>query len=494
MKNIFVISLDEAVRTLNTRKEKFAFINVFKDDFKYRKPEVSFRTSNRRETGCVDVADIPMDDEGLLFKVWDADKIIRLCERCFDLDDIYVVHDDRYNEAVNIAAELAICYDLNFAGADAPKNVHIHTMLKIKHTQVKYSLLHCLSPMEYCKKMLEIMFDQIRYNVCHDRECAVGGLDFLSDRQCTIMLKNGIKLEFYLETFLESLYLPDIEDVEYVQFYYCVPEIAELSSFSDVGSMSFSMYSDNEYEYTIQDHYGNDFGFNSIDGITIGERPIPEKYKDYRTIQRDYWEFYPNNANSSEYIRPEMERTYLGMKKAEEFLAERNGYTPKFCQLPRRFEEFGSFIYEEYAEHFKQYETMMRENNIWNGNEFETACLYAAYFYMGSLLQCGHCENMTILRCFFEHRYKDLKGLSEFEKFWNIDKYVPTTDDDSVNLLCLAAYTLIETVRPYNGHRIPDDAFIKCLERIYELTEGRPELNYAVILTGLFAGAYCQSL
>ena len=95
------------------------------------------------------------------------------------------------------------------------------------------------------------MFDQIRYNVCHDRECAVGGLDFLSDRQCTIMLKNGIRLDFDVETFLESMYLPDIEDVEYVQFHYCVPEIAELSSFSDVGSMLFSMYSENEDEYTI---------------------------------------------------------------------------------------------------------------------------------------------------------------------------------------------------------------------------------------------------
>ena len=87
-----------------------------------------------------------------------------------------------------------------------------------------------------------------------------------------------------------------------------------------------------------------------------------------------------------------------------------------------------------------------------------------------------------------------MEGLSEFEKLWNIDKYVPTADNDPVNLLCLAAYALIETVRPYNRMRIPDDAFMKCLEKIYELTEGRPELNNAVILTGLFAGAYCQSL
>ena len=76
----------------------------------------------------------------------------------------------------------------------------------------------------------------------------------------------------------------------------------------------------------------------------------------------------------------------------------------------------------------------------------------------------------------------------------DIDKYAPTIDNAPVNLLCLAAYALIETVRPYNQQRIPDDTFMKCLERVYELTEGRTELNYAVILTGLFAGAYCQSL
>ena len=162
------------------------------------------------------------------------------------------------------------------------------------------------------------------------------------------------------------------------------------------------------------------------------------------------------------------------MEKAEEYLAEKNGYVPKYYQLPRKFiHEFGNITYSEYAKHFKQFLDIMRENNIWNGNEYEKVCAYAAYFYIGSLICCGHCENMTILRCFFENYFKGCKELPKFKKFWNIDKYEPTTENDPVNKLCLAVYALIETVRPYSGHPIPGELYDKCLDRAYELTEGR---------------------
>ena len=80
---------------------------------------------------------------------------------------------------------------------------------------------------------------------------------------------------------------------------------------------------------------------------------------------------------------------------------------------------------------------------------------------------------MTILRCFFENYFKGCKELPKFKKFWNIDKYEPTTENDPVNKLCLAVYALIETVRPYSGHPIPGELYDKCLDRAYELTEGR---------------------
>ena len=137
----------------------------------------------------------------------------------------------------------------------------------------------------------------------------------------------------------------------------------------------------------------------------------------------------------------------------------------------------------------------MREKGIGKGGDLEEACVYAAYFYIGFLLHRGHCENLTLIHEYFEYFFRDYDDiLGEFDKLWNIDSYVPATDADPVNMLCLAVYTLIETASPHNEHCMPAGTYSKCLDRIYELTEGRPELNDAVIMAGAFAGAYCQTL
>ena len=494
MKNIYVMSLDDAVKELRSKKNRFAVIYVFAN--KDAEPAIRINTSSRRKKGCVDVVELAINELTYDWEItnWQADTIIRFCERCFDVDDIYVVHDDRYNVAVNIAYELSVCYKLGF-DVDY-NNIHnnnqIRKIIRAKYIQVSNSLLHKLAPMDYCKTILSIVFNHIKDVIEGNRIEGFNSVNFFWHCQCTIVLRNGLYFYCDLETTLANIYIPDMDDIEYVQFS-GVPEIADPSGYEEDNKEIFCIKYGDDDLVGIFDYYGFDFSYNSEDGLTYGEKPLPEKYRNYKFIQRYYYDFIKNNSKGHEYAFPEMKRAFLGMVKAENFLAARNGYTPKFCQLPRRFIEFRSFITEEYDEHLNQYIAMMRENNIWDGNEFETACLYAAYFYMGSLLEHGHCENMTILSRFYKSLYRDLKELPEFDKFWNIDKYVPTTDDDPVNILCLAAYTLIETVRSYEL-QIPDDAFMKCLERIYDLTEGRPELNYAVILTGLFAGAYCQTV
>ena len=99
-----------------------------------------------------------------------------------------------------------------------------------------------------------------------------------------------------------------------------------------------------------------------------------------------------------------------------------------------------------------------------------------------------------ILKYFFESYFCDYEELPKFEKLWNIDKYTPSTDTDPVNQLCLAVYALIETMKPYNDEVIPKGTFRKCLDYAYELTEGKHELNNAVIMAGAFAGIYCITL
>ena len=483
MKNITVISLDETFERLMSTDDKCAVIFV-----SGKKPDVKLTETH----SVVEVINIPVDNEGLDFDIWHADKIIRFCERHFATDNIYIVHDNLYDIAMNIADEIAFCYGINFK-CDVDDIDNIHEMIRAKYTVISNSLLHSLAPMDYCKKMLGIMFEQVRqYLRGGYSEHIPDGFEFFKERQCTVILKSGIRLVYHLETNLENIYLPDLDDIEYVSFY-GVPELVDIPDFESRLNIHFPsdyvIYS----TYGIYDFYGQDYGYNSIDGLTIGQKPIPEKYKDYRNLQREYYEFYRLDTNKHIYYDPGMKEAYLGMKKAEEYLADKNGYVPKYCQLPRRFNDcFCSFTTEDYYDHLEQFLTMMRENNIWNGNEYETACAYVAYFYTGSLLRWGHCENLTILRYFFENLYEGNKDLPKFEKLWNIAEYKPTTENDSVNKLCLAVYALIETVRPYNNRPVPGEMYDKCLDRAYELTEGRPKLNDAVIMAGAFAGVYCQ--
>ena len=483
MKNISVISIDEAFSRFMDGDEECAVIFI-----SGRNPDVTVTETDN----IVEVIEIEVDDEGFDFSIWQGDQIIRFCERHFATDNIYIVHDNLHDIAMNIADEIAFCYGIEFK-FDSNINEFIRKTLRAKHTQIMHSLIHTLAPMDYCKKMLEVMFEQVRqYLRGGYSEYAPGLSKFFGKRQCTVILKNGVHLQYHLETNLENIYLPNMDDIEYVSFL-GVPEIADPSSFKGGDKGYYSSGFLNYCPYGVYDYYGQDYGYNSIDGLTVGEKPIPEKYKYYKVLQREDYEFYKVGTNCRDYFDPGMNEAYLGMEKAEEYLAEKNGYVPKYCQLPRKFVySFGSFTYPKYTDHLNQFLDMMRKNNIWNGNEFETACAYAAYFYTGSLINCGHCENMTILRCFFENYFKGYKELTKFEKLWNIAEYEPTTDNDPVNKLCLAVYALIETVRPYNGRYVPGELYDKCLDRIYELTEGRPELNDAVIMAGTFTGVYCQ--
>lgn len=489
MKNIIIMELAKGLETLRGITEPCAVI--------YLSGEDNIRALRGDGIGLkTDILETELDAEGIEFHIWQADQIIRLCERSFIRDDLYIVHDDRYNSAVNIADEVAFCYGLDFESDEVPDNEYIHDMIRIKYTQIKHSPMHIMQPMDYCKMMLEMMFEQVRMKLRGGYGMIPGGVGFFWDRQCTVMLRNGLRLDFHLETSFEDIYLPDIEDVEYVQFYYCVPEIADPSGFKGNDSGGWNCDYLDDAKFGVYDHYGHDFGYNSIDGMTIGEKPIPEKYKDYREIQRGYWEFYKNDSEKTEYCLPEMRRTYRGMVKAEEYLAGKNEYEPKYCRLPQpSIDDFICFFHPGYTGHLEQFLDMMRDNHIWDGGDLEEACVYAAYFYIGSLLHGGHCENLTLIHEFFNYYFRGYDDiLSKFDKLWKIDSYVPTTDNDPVNMLCLAVYALIETARPHNGHSMPAGTYSKCLDRIYELTEGRPELNDAVIMAGAFAGTYCQTL
>ncbi len=325
------MDFDKAVNELIPREEEHAIIYISIDD---EKPILPFRESFRRKKGCVDVVGAHIDSNGTKLSNCEADSIIRLCERCIDTNDVFIVHKNMINATMNIADEIALCYGLSFEFKDIPRNEDIRNMIRSQYTKIKNSPLYTMLPLEYCKRILEITFDQARQGLRGELEI-YSGYFFFEYRQCNVMLKSGIRLCFHLETFVENFYLPDIDDIEYVQFGCNVPEILDQSSDEERERKYYYNLNDSRKNgYGICDHYGNDFGYNSIDGITIGRTPIPEKYKDYRTIQREYWEFYKGKAKT--HIYPKIKDAYLGFVNAEKFIAERNGYLPMHTSLLKR--------------------------------------------------------------------------------------------------------------------------------------------------------------
>ena len=511
MKKIAVLKLNEAFDRISACKGKYSVLYIVKNKeylerlyYDYgRFGPINLYNEHRKvmnllkaDKNCIEVMAEQFKEDNYFIEYLQADEIIRFCQRQFDIDNVFIIHEDHYNAATNLADQLALCYDIDFEYDYSVEQFdYLRRRILVKHSLITNSPLYTLSPLDYCKMICRYTFEQIKRIITGNNEqCDVS---FFA-RQGVIYYKNGIKTYFDIEMGFHEVVIQDIDEIEYVEFA-GVPEIAEPSAFSDSDELineDHEIYDFYDDQHSLKSQNGTQIVFDSINGLQRVERfshHTPEKYKNYRIIERAYCEFY--NKNSESYEFPEMENAFRGMVRAEKYLAEKNGYTPKFCQLPRRFPYFRSIFYtDEFIDHLQQFFDMMKEHDIWDGNELEKFCVYAAYFYTGHLRDCGHCENLTLLKYLFESYFCDYEELPKFEKLWNIDKYTPSTDTDPVNQLCLAIYALIETTEPYNEKTKYKGTFKKCLDYAYELTEGKTELNNAVIMAGAFAGIYCITL
>ena len=515
MKNIAVLSIEEAIKRIPSLNAEYAVLIITNDNWEYKdffydrnNPEALEKYSNQRklrdylrcDDKCVDIVTFEHEDY-CDFEFRQADQTIRFCQRQFCIDNTFIIYDKRrqghYDIAMNIANQIAVCYDLDFEYDSSVSDMSdLCRKIELKYDKIKNSPLYIMPPLEYGKLMCRLMFDQVKQIINGKRLDTYSAFDFFRYRQCCICLKNGYKFNYHLETEIENIYLIDIDEIEYVEFEN-VPEMAELLSidydFYDKPTYEvFDFYND----HTSLKRKGNfEFRFTSERGIVRERRCTsqePEKYMKYQTVQRESRELY--HIPEGREIYPEMIDIYAGIKGAENYLEERNGYKPKYSLLefPEMDEDepFWSLAYNDYL--FKVFK-QMKERGIWKRGRLEACCAYVAAFYAKFLCDMGHCENLTIVKAYLEHSYPVHELLPQFEKLWNIDKYVPTLDADPLNQLCLAVYTVTKVLRVYNNIGTPREAYEYCLDYIYELTEGRPQLNDSVVMTGAFAGAYCNA-
>ena len=491
MKSITIVSIEEIDERITQNKNNPVALYLIDDKKMFGRTMIDSRE-------CFDRIVVPLekDEKEPDIELYQADEIIRFCERIFDIDELYIIHHNRYNYAINIANAIAYCYDIDFEKDNSvPLYTNVFQKIKAKYNVISNSLLHTLSPMDYCKKMLSIMYDQIRQIITEKRTDEFNPMTFFDHRQCSISLKSGINLVYGIETELEQIYLHDIEDVEYIEFD-GVPEIADPSSVppDSISDLIETYEYKNYYQkgsILLSNNYlylNSDIGVHRTNGGSTG---IPEKCESYRTIQRNYKEFKSEYGGNEVY--PSFDNVIKGIKAAESYLKQKNGYKPKYSTFHYKKPEFYYAFYEKgYREKIQKILKYYKDKNLLKDDNLEDSCYYAAAFYAKCLSTMGHCENLTLVRVLIESIYRGHECIAALEKLWNIDKYKPSTDTAPLNQLCLAVYALIETVKPYNGKRIPEGTYRKCLDKIYTLTKGNPELNDAVVMTGAFAGTYCQ--
>ena len=284
MKCIKIIGVNESAILKNNLAKSFSVVCLFQEENSWDVWVSSYYHGK-------EFFEMPIDKDDTNFHIWQADMIIRFCERNIHTDTVYIVYDTTYHIASNIAYELSLCYNTDFDlnNEPEPDDEAIRTAIRAKHTQISYSLLHVFKPMDYCKMMLEIMFRQLSDVIAGKRIEGYNAYDFFINRCCYICLNNGTILHFDTETELESIIIPNMDDIEYVQFY-GVPEIADPSSFEENDNGLFYNYDYSSigldyYSFEIYDYYGFHFSYNSIDGLTERRSELPDKYKNYLQIR-----------------------------------------------------------------------------------------------------------------------------------------------------------------------------------------------------------------
>jgi len=280
MKYIKIIGVNESAILKNNLAKSFSVVCLFQEENSWDVWVSSYYHGK-------EFFEMPVDKDDTNIHIWQADMIIRFCERNIHTDTVYIVYDTTYQIARNIAYELSLCYGIGFDlnNEPEPDDEEIRTAIRAKHTQISYSLLHVLKPMDYCKMMLEIMFRQLSDVIAGKSIEGYNAYDFFINRCCYICLNDGTLIHYDTRIDLESIVIPNLDDIEYIQFY-GVPEIADPSSFemNDNGLFYNYDYSIVLCSYGIYDYYGFHFSYNSIDGLTERRAGLPDKYKNYLQI------------------------------------------------------------------------------------------------------------------------------------------------------------------------------------------------------------------
>ena len=177
MKNIAVLKLDEAFDRISACKEKYSVLYIVKnkkflENLYYEKDRFGcldiypehrkVRDLLKADKNCIEVMAEQFKGDDYFIEYWQADEIIRFCQRQFDIDNVFIIHEDHYNTATNHANQLALCYDIDFEYDYSVEQFdYLHRKILAKHSLITNSPLYTLSPLDYCKMICRYTYNQI---------------------------------------------------------------------------------------------------------------------------------------------------------------------------------------------------------------------------------------------------------------------------------------------------------------------------------------------
>ena len=152
--------------------------------------------------------------------------------------------------------------------------------LTFKNTdEINAFLLKDTTPHDYCISIVKAIIAHVREYVDGERtdpDDFFNDIFFFADRQCSIYLKNHTLISWDIETTLESVVLPNPDDIEYVSFYHCFPMIATQEQAEKLGITKQSIAKSKQFLFfnlwrkmDINDERDSNYQFDSIHGAFI---------------------------------------------------------------------------------------------------------------------------------------------------------------------------------------------------------------------------------
>ena len=383
------------------------------------------------------------------------------------------------------------------------------------------------TPLEYCKSVLKDIITMLTVYVNGDRDADdLDPADFFWDRQCEIHLKNRTAFQWTIETPLEAIIIPNLDDVEYVLIH-GVPakltkaEAAKLGIYKkDIenhhhnGFFHLNEYLNSRAEYKIDSIHGV-FAVDDDYGKTVHRNYFHTR--DYRLVERWYPEYQvslhiTDRGFGGTYFAGVMDG-YIGALIAEQILLSND---PQDASLKYGTQEYQSIVVfaspptesthsicnHAFLDDALSYCSRLldsldldaQEHSVCGSNRAQ-AIAYAkfVYMYIHSLLRTAPAENFSIIEPVF---IKHLKQISE-DVFWDAKGMI-----SDIRKICRTNYykkpqfafpkSFAEHFSVAVWAVVNCDSYLSALKNILELVQYRHDAQLAVTLTGIFAGIYYQ--